>query len=290
MKQTIQTLLLGVSLVALALLTGWQLLGSWAIVVLIAFLAAVAISVFGRPSVTRIRGARPITPHDSPMLTGMVDRLSNAAGLARKPHLLYVPSPTVNAAATSTGDDVSILITQGLLTSVSERELEGVVAHEIAHVRNKDLTLFRIVDVLRQATMLFTRAGWFMLIFAFPLLLMRGGFSPFAFLVLFAAPVLSWILELALLRTREFAADETAAKLTGDPDGLASALVRIEYRQRSLLGILFPVDRGFESSLFRTHPATRERVERLHALGRRPDRRVSTAGEGSGSRIDIRLV
>lgn len=274
MKQTLQTIVLGGSLIAVALLTGWQLLGGWTIVILVSFLVALGISLAGRSTPIQIRGARELDYRTAPDLVSMVESISRSAGLAGAPRLHYVPNATMNAATVGSGEHTSIVVTGGLLGSLNRRELEGVIAHEIAHVRNNDLALFRFADTLRRATTLFTRAGWFLLIFAFPVLLSRGSFSPLAILALLAAPLLSWLLELALLRTREFAADKTAAELTGDPDGLASALLKIDYRQRSFFGILFPVNREAENTLFRTHPPTADRVERLRSM-RRGARRVS---------------
>lgn len=267
---TIQTLLLGGALLAVALTTGWQLMGTWAIILLLGFFAAVGISFLRTAPRLQLRGARAIRPYEAPALFDTVERLSRRAGLDAPPELFYVRSRLINAATVGDHTRPAILVTDGILSALSEREIEGVLAHEIAHIRNKDLSLFRVAEILRQATLLFTRAGWILVLLALPVLLLSGGFSGGALLMLLAAPVISWILQLALLRTREFAADETAADLTGDPEGLARALERIEFAQHSVLRLVIPFRREAEGSIFRTHPSTEQRVERLRALAGTP--------------------
>lgn len=266
---TLQTIALGAALLGTALLTGWQLVGSWALLLVVGFFVAMGISVVRTEPRVQLRGARPIRPFEAPDLFATIERLSRRAGLSRPPEPYYVRTRVMNAATIGDRENAALLLTDGILSALSERELEGVLAHEIAHVRNRDLSLFRFAEILRQATLLFTRAGWLLVIFALPILLASGGLAPGALLTLLAAPIVSWLLQLALLRTREFAADATAAELTGDPEGLARALQRIEYVQRGLLQMMFPVRIESEGSLFRTHPRTDERVARLRAM-RRP--------------------
>jgi heat shock protein HtpX len=280
---TLQTLLLGGALLGVAVLTGWQLMGSWAILLMIGFFAAVGISIHQTEPKVRLRGSRPIRYFEAPELIDTVETLSRRAGLQRPPELHYVRSRTLNAATVGGSGRATVLVTDGLLSSLSRRELEGVLAHEIAHVKNNDLSLFRFAEIVRQATLLFARAGWMLVLFALPVVLASGGLSGGALLTLVAAPIASWLLQLALLRTREFAADVTAAHLTGDPEGLAYALERIESVQRGLFEVLLPTRPDAEGSLFRTHPQTTERVARLRTLragtfveNRRP------AGQGAG--------
>jgi len=278
---TFQTILLGAGLLGVALLTGWQLVGNWALILLVGFFAAVGISFVRTEPRTQLRGARPIRPFEGPALFDAVETLARRAGLEAAPDLYYVRSRTINAATVGDHRNVAILVTDGILSALSRREIEGVLAHEIAHIRNNDLSLFRVAEVLRQATLLFTRAGWLLVLFALPVLLVSGGLSGGALLVLMASPVVSWLLQLALLRTREFAADETAADLTGDPERLARALQRIEHVQQSVLQIFLPIQREADGSLFRTHPSTAERVAHLRALARRP----RPAGLGPSARV-----
>jgi len=264
-RLTLQTIALAAALIGLALLTGWQLMGSWAMLLLIGFVASVGISLMRTGPRVRLRDARPIRYFEAPRVFDIVDRLACEAGLSRAPDLHYARSRTMNAATIGTGEEASIVVTDGLLSALGARELEAVLAHEIAHIRNRDLSLFRLVEIVRQATLMFARVGWLLVLFALPLVLFGGVLSGGALLVLLAAPAASWLLQLALLRTREFAADATAAELTGDPEGLALALRRIDRRQQDLLRALLPIGQTDESSLFRTHPPTEERVARLLA-------------------------
>ncbi|MFW5688753.1 MAG: zinc metalloprotease HtpX [Spirochaetota bacterium] len=272
---TLQTLLLAAALAGVALVAGWQLVGGWAILMLAGFFAAVGISVMQTEPRIRLRGARELRYFEAPDLFDTVEALARRAGLRRVPDLYYVRSRLLNAATIGGRENAAILVTDGVLSALPRRELEGVLAHEIAHIKNNDLSLFRIAEILRQATLLFTRAGWLLVLFALPLVLFAGGLSFGALLALAASPPAGRLLQLALLRTREFAADATAAELTGDPEGLASALQRIEYAQRGVLQVLLPVRGDQEGSLFRTHPQTDERVARLRSL------RVRRAGGGT---------
>lgn len=262
---TLTTIVLGASLAGLSLFTGWQLMGGWAIVLLTGFLAAVGFSAWRSGGRIAVAGARRLQPYEAPSLFDTVERLSRRAGLANPPELYYVRNRLINAATVGTPDHAILLVTDGILSALPSRELEAVLAHEIAHIKNRDLSLFRLAEVFRQATLVFARTGWLIVLFALPLLLASGGIAPGALLALFAAPFASWLLQLGLLRTREFAADETAAALTGDPEGLARALTRIEFAQRSILEVFLPVANRSEGSLFRTHPPTEQRVERLRA-------------------------
>ncbi len=264
---TLTTIALAVALAAISLFTGWQLMGGWAVILLIGFFASLGVSVWRSGGKITLPGARRLQPFEAPSLFDTVERLSRRAGLANPPELYYVRNRLINAATVGTPDRAVLLLTDGIMSALPPRELEAVIAHEIAHIRNRDLSLFRIAEVFRQATSIFARTGWLVVFFALPLLLTSGGIAPRALLALFVAPVASWLLQLGLLRTREFAADQTAAALTGDPEGLARALQRIEYAQRSLLQMLLPVANRTEGSLFRTHPPTEQRVERLRAIG-----------------------
>ena len=266
---TVQTVLLGLALAGVAVLTGWQLVGSWALLLLAGFLVSVALSVHRTNPRIVLQGARPIRYFEAPLLFDAVERLSRRAGLREPPELHYVRSRVMNAATIGDPDHAVLLVTDGILSALDRRELEGVLAHEIAHIRNRDLSLFRFAEILRQATLVFVRAGWSLVLFALPVLIVSGGLSGGALLTLLLAPLASSLLQRALLRTREFAADATAAELTGHPLGLARALGLIDYAQRSLLEMILPVQPDNEGSLFRTHPGTSERISRLREMARR---------------------
>ena len=262
-KNQARTLLIGVALVGVALLVGWQLIGSWAILFIGGFGIAVAMAVGHTAPRIQLRGARELRYTEAPWLFDTVEALSRKAGVARPPVLYYADLPELNAATIGNGRENLLVVTQGLLTALPEREITAVLAHEIAHIKNNDVTLFRFAEVVRQATLMFTRAGWLLILFTLPLILFgRSVLGPGALLVLLGAPFISWLLQLSLFRTREFAADETASTLTGDPAGLASALIHIE-RIRRRIGLFVLLPPTSERSMLRTHPTTEERVARL---------------------------
>jgi heat shock protein HtpX len=175
----------------------------------------------------------------------------------------------MNAAAFGGEEEPAILVTQGLAGALTERELAGVLAHEIAHIRNRDLRLFAFAEVTKMLAYFVSRIGWFMLLIQFPLLLLGQALLPLpAVLLLAAGPSMVLLLQLALLRTREFAADLTAVELSGDPIALASALRRIERPRLRIFDYVLPLPEPARepANPLRTHPSTEERVRRLSAL------------------------
>ncbi len=163
--------------------------------------------------------------------------------------------------------DSAIVVTEGLLRLLDGRQLAGVLAHEISHIANRDLWIMGLADMLTRATGMFALAGQMLLFFNLPFALMGEPVVPWIVpLVLIAAPMAMTLMQLALSRAREFDADLGAARLTGDPLGLASALAALERRSFSFWRLLFPTSREPDHSLWRTHPATRERIARLKAM------------------------
>jgi heat shock protein HtpX len=148
------------------------------------------------------------------------------------------------------------------------RELAGVLAHEISHISNNDLWVMSLADSISRLTSLFSLAGVFLLLISIPMMFFEGSVAPFVVsLVLIVAPTFASLLQLALSRSREFDADLEAASLTGDPIGLASALKKLEQQHAGLWERIFlPGRRIPDPSLFRSHPMTAERVERLLSL------------------------
>lgn len=254
----------GLMLVPLYLLAH-SLGGGLGISILLFGVVLIAIQLFRNPS--RVAGVVELDRFSAAELHEITRSIAVRAGIARMPRLFLVPSPIPNAFTIGSRDAASIFLTHGLLARLNRRELAGVLAHEISHIANRDLFLFRTVELVRQVTTLMSRLGWLLVLFAVPFFLVSGTSMPIGLLAaLVAAPVVSLALQLALFRTREFNADLGAAELTGDPRGLASALYKIEHSNNGFWSILLPVPRREESSLFRTHPATAERVRRLERL------------------------
>jgi heat shock protein HtpX len=158
----------------------------------------------------------------------------------------------------------AIAVTDGLIRAMTMRQLAGILAHEISHIRNGDLRVMGLADVLNRITSLMSTMG----LLGIPLLFGTGWNIPvLGLLLLIFAPTLGGLLQLALSRAREFDADLDGASLTGDPEGLASALALLERRQGALWeGLVLPGSRLPEPSLLRTHPTTQDRIARLAAL------------------------
>lgn len=212
----------------------------------------------------RLYGARPLHPNEAPDLWAVLRELAARAGLPAVPVPHYVPSGVVNAFATGTKHHAAIALTDGLLRSLTLRELTGVLGHEIAHIANEDLRVMGLADSISRLTHLLALLGQIMLLFSLPALLWGTVAIQWpALLLLAVSPQLALLAQLGLSRVREFDADRLTAELTGDPQGLALALAKIERESRAWL---LPGWGNPEPSWLRTHPATTERIQRLREL------------------------
>ena len=190
----------------------------------------------------------------------------SSAGLPRVPRLYRVPAPALNAFAAGSREDPAIALTDGLLMSLEPRELAGVLAHELSHVRARDVWVMTLAAVVGRMTSLMSFFGQMLLFILIPVSLFTGqGVPLLAIVLLIFAPTISGLLQLALSRTREFDADVGAIELTGDPRGLASALAKLERQRGGWMQRLFMAR---APSWLMTHPSTDERIRRLMALER----------------------
>ncbi|NNF25865.1 MAG: M48 family metalloprotease, partial [Gemmatimonadetes bacterium] len=221
--------------------------------------------------ILRLYRSRRLTPRTAPDLVGLVERLAQRAGLATVPELHYVPSPIINAFAVGTRRASAVAVSDGLLRTLSPRELSGVLAHEISHVAAGDTKVMMLADLFSRLTGLLSNLGQILLFLNLPLLLFSDYGIPWSLIILLIlAPSVSVLLQLALSRAREYDADRAAAELTGDPRGLASALAKMERYQGGFFEqIVLPGRRVPEPSLLRTHPETEDRVRRLLELEER---------------------
>jgi heat shock protein HtpX len=250
----------------------------------LAFTLAVAMNFgmywFSDRAVLKMYRARVIGEHDAPELYRMVDRLRQRAGLPM-PTVAIAPAEQPNAFATGRGPKHAVVcVTAGIVRALPPRELEGVIAHELAHIEHRHMLVGTVAATMAGAVaMLASIARWGMIF---------GGMggrddgegNPFVLLAAaIVAPIAATIVQLAISRQNEFQADATAARITGDPDGLAGALKRIEAHARQVpmqvnpaaaqLAIVNPLAGGRGQAftrLFRTHPPTEERVRRLRQL------------------------
>lgn len=231
--------------------------------------------LFSDKLVLRMYGAREVTPQEAPRLHAIVDRLTPRMGIP-KPRVAIVPSPTPNAFATGRNRrNAVVAATEGILQLLDDDELSGVLAHELAHVENRDVLTSTIAATLAGAitfasrTLLFSGGGRDA----------RGG-GGIALLAALVAPIGAMLVQLGIGRGREFAADADGAHVHGDPLALARALEKLEaYNQARPMrrgspatANLFIVNpfRGMRvGSLLSTHPPTQERVRRLREMARR---------------------
>jgi heat shock protein HtpX len=276
LRNLAQSVLLLGGMVGLLAACGWLLLGPDGLVGM-ALGAALAL-IFGPKispqMVLRLYAARALAPEQLPAVFDVLARLTRRAGLERMPRLYYIRSSMLNAFSVGDREDAGIALTDGILRKLDLRELAGVLAHEISHIRNRDLWLMSLADLTGRLTRVMTLFGLGLMIVGLPLWLGGGARPPgLLILLLLFAPQLTVLLQLALSRAREFDADLDAAGLTGDPGGLIAALAKLERYQGALWEqILMPGWRLPEPSLLRSHPPTAQRIARLEALYERaPD-------------------
>jgi heat shock protein HtpX len=213
----------------------------------------------------------PVHPWDMPRIVGVLNELAERADLPHPPQLYWIRSPTLNAFALGRRDDAAIAVTDGLIRTLSLRELAGVLGHEISHIRNGDLWLMGLADTVSRLTRMMSLFGQILLLFNLPLLLADAVTIPWGLILLLVlAPTIGALLQLALSRTREYDADLGGAMLTGDPMALAGALRKLDRYGRGLWeSLLMPSRRNPSPSLLRTHPPTEERFRRLASLSDR---------------------
>jgi heat shock protein HtpX len=227
--------------------------------------------------------AKEVSPAEAPMLHRIADRLAIQYGVP-KPRVYVSPDPTPNAFATGRNPKhAAIAVNEGLLRILDERELYAVLAHEFGHVHNRDILISSVVAVLAGAiTMIANLAQWTMW--------MGGsdrdgrGSNPLGLIGLLVtiilAPLAATLVQLAVSRSREYEADATGARVSGDPLALASALRKLESIDSrhpspvaqpafAHLYIVNPLAGGGLSTLFSTHPPVEERIRRLEAMAGR---------------------
>lgn len=221
--------------------------------------------------------AQPLARQEAPELYDIVASLSDRAGIPM-PTLFIVPTKSPNAFATGRDPEhAALAVTQGILELLSREELEGVLAHELTHIRNRDTLTQAVAGTIAGAI---TFAGRILTLGALygPVTRddRRGGNAFGALFLIILAPIAAGIIQFAISRTREFAADVGSAEITGNPLALASALEKLEEMGHQIpmngnptmspLLIVNPLSTKGLQSLFRTHPPTEERIRRLQEL------------------------
>ncbi len=217
----------------------------------------------------RLYSARRLPAGDT-QLSSLMEVLAWRAGLPQSPSLYVIPSLTLNAFATGTTDRPAIAISEGLVRRLSMRELAGVIAHEMSHIRNGDLWILGLADMAARLIHSLAFVALTLLAYnAFAYATGAGMVSWLAIAALYISPAALNLLQLAMSRAREFEADRIAVALTGDPIGLASALDRVDIGIGHIWEDLTPpitARRVPLPSMLRTHPPAATRVARLQEL------------------------
>lgn len=222
--------------------------------------------------------ATQVSNVEAPELHSMVEYLAKRSGLP-KPRLYIMPGDTPNAFATGRNPEyAAVAVTEGLLRLLNSDELEGVLAHELAHINNRDILISSIAAVMAGAiSYLATMAQWAMIFGGGRSDDEEGGGSLIGSIaMMIIAPIAAALIQMAISRSREYAADATGAEICGKPQGLASALKQLEEYNQQLpmqinpataqMYIVNPLNGQALSRLFSTHPPIRERIKRLGAF------------------------
>jgi heat shock protein HtpX len=226
--------------------------------------------------VLKMYGARVVTPQDAPELYEMVDRLRQRAGLPM-PTVAIAPHDQPNAFATGRNPEHSVVcVTDGLMRVVSRDELEGVIAHELGHIKNRDMLLQTVTATMAGAIGMLSNFAFF-----FGGRDEEGNSNPIAGIaMMILAPLAASLIQMAISRQREFKADAAGAEISGKPMALAGALMKLDAYAKQIpmqvapaaapLAQVNPLQAhgGGIASMFSTHPSTEERVARLQALAR----------------------
>ncbi len=250
---------------------------------MIAFILALAMNFvsywFSDKIVLAAYGAQPIDEAAAPRLYAIVHRLATRAGIPM-PRVYLIPSETPNAFATGRNPQHAVVaVTEGIMRILDEEELEGVLAHELSHVKNRDVLISTVAATLAGAiTYLAHMAQWAAMFGGRSRDDDEGGSNPIAMILLAVlAPIAALLVQMAVSRSREFQADATGARVAGRPWGLAKALEKLQMANQAMpmanatpatahLFIVNPLSGQTLMRLFSTHPPLEERIARLRAM------------------------
>jgi heat shock protein HtpX len=283
MANTLKTTVLLATLTGLFVLVGGAMGGQSGM--LIAFVFAIAMNMgaywFSGDIALRMAGAHQVSREQAPGLYAIVDELASSAGLPL-PRIAMIDSDSPNAFATGRDPEHAVVaVTTGIMRILNRDELKGVLGHELGHVRNRDILISSIAATFAGAiTMLAQMLQWSM---------MFGGFGNRSddedrgaggliggLVLMLVAPIAAALIQMAISRSREYGADETGARICGDPDALARALEKLERGSAAIpmnvnpaeahLFIVNPLSGQTLAGLFSTHPPIPERIARLRAM------------------------
>lgn len=223
-------------------------------------------------------GAHEVTPTDAPKLHSIVEQLAYSANIP-KPRVYIIDTPMPNAFATGRNPSHSaVAVTTGLLDILDDYELRGVIAHELAHIKNRDILISTVAATLAAAITVFVRMlAWGLMAAGNSRDNSRsGGNAILGLLMIIIAPLLALIIQMWISRTREYQADESGARIAGTPHGLASALAKIAGFSKRIpispnpatahMYIYSPLSGESILRIFSTHPPVEERIKRLQSM------------------------
>lgn len=231
---------------------------------------------FSDKIVLRMYGAKEIDPEDAPNLHRIVQELALRARMPM-PRLYLIPEETPNAFATGRNEsNAAVAVTQGIVRILNEEELRGVLAHELSHIKNRDILVGTIAATMAGAiSMLANMAHWGM-IFGGRNDDRQGGHPIVALLMIIVAPLAAMLVQMAISRSREYGADATGAAISADPLSLANALRKLQRGVERMpmeanpatahMFIVNPLTGGGLMALFSTHPPMEERIRRLESM------------------------
>jgi len=281
MANQLKTTVLLAALTVLIVLIGRMFGGNQGM--LIAFILAMIMNFgsywFSDKIVLAMYRAKELSRSEAPEIHRMVEELAQHGGLP-KPRIYLIPSDTPNAFATGRNPEHAVVaVTNGIVRLLEPEELKGVLAHELGHVKNRDILIGSIAATLAGVVMMLASMARFAAIFGFGGSDDDDGGGNIFVLILMSilAPLAAMLIQMAISRSREYLADETGARLAGNPRSLASALEKLAYASKRIpmqqaspatahMFIVNPLSGGGFSRWFSTHPPVEERVRRLRAL------------------------
>ena len=279
MSNMFKTALLLGALTVLLVLIGGAVGGEQGM--LVAFILALGMNFFSYwfsdKMVLAMYRARPIEESQAPALYRIVRTLATRGGIPM-PRVYLIPTDTPNAFATGRSPQhAAVAVTEGIMRILSEEELEGVLAHELSHVKNRDVLIATIAATLAGAIMILARMAQYAMIFGGRRDDEEEGGGAFgAIFMAILAPIAAMLIQMAVSRAREFQADATGARLAGKPWGLAKALEKLDTASKAMpmdaspatahLFIVNPLSGRSLLRLFSTHPPIEERIARLRSM------------------------
>lgn len=278
---TVKTLGLMVFMTLLLVFVGAAIGGRGGMVMAFGMAALMNVGMywFSDKLVLRMYNAQPVTEAEAPELHAIVRTLVQKAGMPM-PKVYIIPDETPNAFATGRNPEHAVVaVTHGIMRILSREELSGVIAHELAHIKHRDMLTGTIVATFAGAISMLAQMAQWSMIFGGRRDDEEGGSPIVALVMMIVAPIAAMLVQMAISRTREFEADKGGAQIAGSPSGLANALLKLEKGSQLVpmtdakpatahMFIVNPLTGGGLMKMFSTHPPIAERVARLNEMAR----------------------